>query len=143
MRNPRRPSLRIVAATALAWGVALAAVHAAGDVPPALTQTSVAKGVTVKVTGQNLAGEDPAWRFAVVLDTHSQDLSDDLSRTVVLVTDDGRQITPISWKGPGPGGHHREGTLEFQAPQPRPRSIEMRMQRPGEAEPRIFRWALS
>lgn len=31
MRNPCKPSLRIVAATALAWGAPLAAVHAAGD----------------------------------------------------------------------------------------------------------------
>jgi hypothetical protein len=143
MRKLCKPSLRIVAATALAWGVALAAVHAAGGVPAAPTQTTVAKGVTVKVTGLDLAEGGAAWRFAVVLDTHSQDLSDDLARTVVLVTDDGRQIAPTAWKGPGPGGHHREGTLEFATPQPRPRSIEMRMQRPGEAEPRIFRWTLS
>lgn len=143
MRNLCRPSLRIIAATSLAWGVALAAVHAAAEIPAGPTQVTVAKGVTVKVTRQDLAGEAGAWRFTVVLDTHSQDLSDDLSRTVVLVTDDGRQIAPLAWKGPGPGGHHREGTLEFPAPQPRPKSIEMRMQRPGEAEPRIFRWALS
>lgn len=142
MRKLCKPSLRIVAATALAWGVAFAAVHAAADIPAGLTQTTVAKGVTVKVTAQNLADTD-AWRFTVVLDTHSQDLSDDLSKTVVLMTDDGRQIASTAWKGPGPGGHHREGTLEFPAPQPRPKSIEMRMQRPGESEPRTFRWSIS
>lgn len=135
-------TLRTLATGVLAWSVALAAVHAAGELPVG-PQTSVVNGVTVKVSASNLAAGTATWAFAVVLDTHSQELADDLAATVVLVTDDGREIRPLAWKGPGAGGHHREGKLEFTAPQPRPQSVELKMQRPGEAAPRVFRWTLS
>ncbi len=80
------------------------------------------------------------WNFAVVLDTHSQELGDDLVEAAVLVTDDGRRIKPLSWKGAPAGGHHREGTLEFKAPKPSPKLLELRLQRSGEPDPRVFRW---
>lgn len=134
--------IKAVTSAVLAWSVALAAVHAAGEMP-AGPQSNVVNGVTVKVTASDLAAGSATWAFAVVLDTHSQDLADDLAATVVLVTDDGREIRPSAWKGPGAGGHHREGKLEFNAPTPRPRSVEMKMQRAGEAAPRVFRWTLS
>jgi hypothetical protein len=82
-----------------------------------------------------------AWVFAVVLDTHSQELSDDLLRTTLLVTNDGRELKPSAWKGAAAGSHHREGTLEFVAPSPVPRTFVLRMQRPGEGEGRVFKFA--
>jgi hypothetical protein len=143
MPVPNLPfSLRTLATAVLAWSVALAAVHAASELPAGPQSTGV-NGVTVKVSAANLADGATTWTFAVVLDTHSQELADDLAATVVLLTDDGRELRPLAWKGPGAGGHHREGTLEFAPPQPRPKTLEMKMQRPGEAAPRVFRWTLS
>lgn len=135
------PAVRILAATAVAWGLAFTVAPAAAQAPGA-TQSTSASGVTVKVTARNTGAEAGTWEFGVVLDTHSQDLSDDLLKSAVLRTDDGRELAPSAWKGGAAGGHHREGTLEFAAPKPRPKSVELRIQRAGEAEPRSFRWSL-
>jgi hypothetical protein len=132
---------RVLAATALAWGLSLAGLPALAQAgAPPLAQSSAARGVTVKVVARNVAAGVPTWELGVTLDTHSQDLPDDLLQTTVLVTEDGRELRPAAWKGAGPGGHHREGTLEFAAPDPAPRSFELRMRRPGESEPRVFRF---
>jgi hypothetical protein len=140
--RPTRHACRILAATALAWGLALSGAPAVAQAPGAAQATTVS-GVTVKVTARNTAADALTWEFGVVLDTHSQELSDDLTKSAVLRTDDGRELVPTAWKGAAAGGHHREGTLEFAAPTPRPRSVELRIQRPGEPQPRSFRWSIS
>lgn len=129
----------ILAASAIAWGLSLATLPAAAQPATPAVQSTTAQGVTVKVTPPDFAATG-TWAFKVVLDTHSQVLSDDLLQSVVLVTDDGREIKPAGWKGAAPGGHHREGLLEFAVPDPAPKSVELRMQRPGEATARSFRW---
>ncbi|MDI1340181.1 hypothetical protein [Polaromonas sp.] len=110
---------------------------AAAQVSAAPTQTTIERGVTVKVTPKTFSGA--MWEFAVVLDTHAEDLKDDLQKTAVLVVD-GREVQPVAWQGPGAGGHHREGTLTFPAPVRTPDAVELRIQRAGEATPRVFRW---
>ena len=110
---------------------------AAAQVPAAATQTTVERGVTVKVTPKMLSGA--VWEFAVVLDTHAEDLKDDLQKTAMLVVD-GREVQPVAWQGPGAGGHHREGTLSFAAPVGATGTVELRIKRAGEAAPRVFRW---
>ncbi|ABM36572.1 hypothetical protein [Polaromonas naphthalenivorans] len=109
---------------------------------PAATQSSSEQGVTLKVTAKSMGLVGSRWEFAVVLDTHSADLSDDLSQSATLTTDDGRTFKPTGWLGAPPGGHHREGVLAFEVPAPRPGAIELRIDRPGESAPRIFRWQL-
>lgn len=118
-------------------------LHAAGAVAaePAVQRSSAA-GVTVAITPQNLAASAKSWDFKVVLDTHSQDLTDDLVRTAVLLDDKGAKHAPTAWEGAGPGGHHREGVLRFDPVSPRPRSIELLIRRAGETAPRSFRWEL-
>jgi hypothetical protein len=106
------------------------------------TQSSNEQGVTVKVTAKSIGLQGSQWEFAVVLDTHSADLSDDLSQSATLTTDDGRTFKPAGWLGAPPGGHHREGVLTFDVPAPRPGAIELRIDRPGESAPRTFRWQL-
>lgn len=130
--------------TILASAVAVAVVTsaawhgpAAAQVGATATQSSVDKGVTVKVTLKKLTG--PEWEFVVVLDTHAEELKDDLAQTAVLLVD-GREIRPSQWQGPGSGGHHREGVLRFPAAGANPLSIELRIQRAGETGPRVFRW---
>ena len=103
-------------------------------------QTSSQSGVTVKVTPQSLGGAN--WEFSIVLDTHSQDLSDDLMKSATLVLDAGKPIPPLAWQGDAPGGHHRKGVLRFKASAASPANVELRLQRPSEAAPRVFRWQL-
>jgi len=57
-------SVAVSALAMLSWHVPVAAQSA-----PA-TQSTVERGVTVKVTPRKLTG--PEWEFAVVLDTHSE-----------------------------------------------------------------------
>ena len=123
---------------ALAFGLLLAVyAFAAGNLPP---QSSSQAGVTVKVTPGSLAGAE--WEFEVVFDTHSGELKDDLLKAAVLVADGRTPSSPTGWQGDGPGGHHRKGVLRFKPPAASPASIELRLQRPGEAAPRVFRWQL-
>ena len=105
-------------------------------------QRSSAAGVTVAVTPPDLGAGAKSWDFKVVLDTHSGSLDDDLVKTAVLLDDKGGRQAPVKWEGAGPGGHHREGTLRFNAVSPKPAAIELQIQRPGEAKPRSFRWEL-
>ena len=127
---------------ALALGVAAGPVAAQPEQAAGELRTSVDQGVTVKVTPKALGSADVRWEFSVVFDTHSAQLNDDVAQTTVLVTDDGRTLKPAAWTGAGPGGHHREGVLAFEAAVPRPVSIELRMTRPGESVARSFRWKL-
>ncbi|MFZ2388289.1 MAG: hypothetical protein WAW69_10865 [Polaromonas sp.] len=108
----------------------------------AVTQSSSEQGVTVKVTPKSMGSADSRWEFAIVLDTHGADLSDDLTQSATLTTDDGRTLKPLSWVGAAPGGHHRDGVLAFDVPAPRPNKVELRIVRSGESDPRIFRWKL-
>lgn len=102
------------------------------------TQTSNQFAVTVKVTPRSLQGA--VWEFDVVFDTHSQELKDDLLRTAVLLSADGTPVSPISWQGDPPGGHHRAGVLRFNALNPTPSPVVLRISRPGEPNPRSFQW---
>lgn len=136
----------IAAATAAAalllhLGAPLAAFAQATSAAAA-TQSSIDRGVTVKVTPKAIGAADGRWEFEIVLDTHSADLSDDLAQAASLITDDGRTLKPVGWTGAPPGGHHRAGVLAFDVPAPRPASIELRIVRPAESAPRIFRWQL-
>ena len=118
--------------------LALAGLGSAAELAP---QKSTERSVTVAVT-PNLNAQD-SWTFKVVLDTHSQELKDDLPAAAVLVDPAGRQYRPIAWEGPPPGGHHREGVLRFAPISPRPDFVELQIQRPGEGAPRAFKWQLS
>jgi hypothetical protein len=100
------------------------------------------RGVTVVVTPQNLSVDAKTWDFKIVLDTHSQDLTDDLTKSAVLLDETGARHAPVGWEGAGPGGHHREGTLKFEPVTPAGDAIELRITRAGEATPRSFRWRL-
>ena len=106
----------------------------------ALVLTLVCAVFCVKVTPVPQVPGTATWGFKIVLDTHSQELVDDLTRTTTLVTDDGRSLKPTAWSGSGPGGHHREGVLHFAMPEPQPGAFELRISRAGESKARVFRW---
>lgn len=134
----RKKMKRLMIAVALASGL-LAVTAAFAQLE---TRTSTSGGVTVKVTPKTLASDAAAWEFAVVLDTHSQDLSDDLSKTASLAGGSGARRLPTAWEGAAPGGHHREGVLRFQPIRPAPAAVELQIRRQGENTPRAFRWTL-
>jgi hypothetical protein len=123
----------------LALGLAVAAAAIGAQLNE---QKSTEAGVTVSVTPQAIAASDKTWNFDVALNTHTKDLSDDLVKSTVLVDDRGVEYRTVTWEGAGPGGHHRSGVLKFAAGTQVPKSLEMRMSRPGEAKPRVFRWQL-
>lgn len=133
MRSLKRISLACLLAAAIVFPAAAAELA---------TQKSSARGVTVAVTPQNLSGNARTWDFKVVLDTHSQDLSDDLVKTAVLLDGTGGKYAPVAWDGAAPGGHHREGVLRFKPLAAQPQAIELQIMRPGEPAPRLFRWQL-
>lgn len=107
------------------------------------TQNDSASGVTVAVTPGNLGTDAKTWDFHIVLDTHSQDLSDDLAKSAVLTDEKGNEFKALAWEGAAPGGHHRSGVIKFDGVSPRPQMLELRINRPGEAKARIFRWDLN
>ena len=120
-----------------------AAAHAASSALAAPTlppQTTSASGVTVKATPQSLS--DKSWDFEIAFDTHSQAPNDDLMKAAELIADGGARFQPISWQGDPPGGHHRKGVLRFKPISPAPQSIELRIMRSDEVQPRSFRWQL-
>jgi hypothetical protein len=136
--SPRRASIHFVAAAVVAITAAAWNPDASAQSQPPAAQSSAERGVTVRVTPKAV-GPAKEWEFAVVLDTHSAELNDDLVNTAVLLAD-GNELRPLSWAGAGPGGHHREGVLKFPAPSAAPQAVELRIQRAGETAARLFRW---
>jgi len=125
--------LLFLAAATLAAGAAAADLGA---------RSSSAGGVSVSVTPKVVSPNAAAWEFSVALNTHTQDLSDDLMKNAVLVDAQGGRHSPIAWEGAPPGGHHRSGILRFKGLCAQAEAIELQIQRTGEAAPRSFRWKL-
>jgi len=128
--------------TLQAIGFILGLVVAAAASAQLAAQKSSEAGVTVLVTPQAITTAAKTWNFNIALDTHSQELSDDFAKTTVLIDDRGAEYRPAAVEGDKPGGHHRSVVVKFGAGDRLPQSLEMRMQRPGEAKPRSFRWQL-
>ncbi|MDD5384472.1 MAG: hypothetical protein PHG89_06295 [Gallionella sp.] len=76
-------------------------------------QLSNERGVNVTVIRQNIPNEAKILDFDVALETHTQDLSDDLAKSSVLIAD-GKQYIPLGWEGAPQGGHHRKGFVALQ-----------------------------
>jgi len=106
-------------------------------------QSSRAGGVSVSVKPTDVSGTAAVWQFQVELNTHSGDLGDDLAHTAVMLDPAGKQHPAVAWDGDPAGGHHRKGVLRFKALSPRPEALELRILRPGESAPRMFRWKLN
>ncbi len=94
--------------------------------------------VVIKVTPWSLSGSQ--WKFDVVLDTHSEELNQDMMQIAELSDDKGNTIKPIRWEGAGPGGHHREGVLVFNATKTLPNFVTLTIKDDEEAHGRSFKW---
>lgn len=141
-RNDRARITQWLTVAALMLAASPWAAMAQAGPNAATTQSSTERSVTLKVTPTSMGSQETRWEFSVVLDTHSADISDDLTRSATLTTGDGRTLKPSNWVETVPGGHHREGVLVFDVAAPRPTTLELRIARPGESAPRTLRWQL-
>ena len=138
-----RSSTRWTIATALVAAFALLAV---ADQPRAETalpaQTNREGQVTVKVTPQAVAATAPAWRFEVVLDTHSVTLAQDMRAIAHLKDANGAAHAALAWEGDPPGGHHRKGILVFAPIAPMPARLLLTLGPIGAVGERFFVWTV-
>ena len=104
------------------------------------TKTNDQPPVSLKITPLELGLNAKIWKFAVIFDAHSGSLDDDPLRVTQLADDNGKTYAPTTWEGAGPGGHHREGMLIFNAIQPFPKYVELRVKNVGGIPVRSFRW---
>lgn len=80
--------------------------------------------------------------FDIAMNTHSVDLSDDMTKITILRDDAGKEYKPTAWDGPDGGGHHREGTLTFAALANKPKFVELVIQGLAGVPERVFKWDL-
>ena len=104
--------------------------------------------VTVKVSPRDLSQSATNWDFEIVLDTHSQNLDQDLVNASILIDDEGNQFIPVMWEAASAGEteapqeHHRQGILKFKPISPKPSFIELKILNIGDIDERIFKWEL-
>lgn len=106
------------------------------------TKTDSQAEVNVTVTPLDLGAGSAQWKFDVGFNTHSVELNQDPSKVSVLVDDQGKQYQPVSWQGPGSGGHHREGQLIFNPINPRPKNVTLKILGLAGINSRDFTWTL-
>ena len=139
MYNRSLKPLSLLHALVLCTAVLYALDAGAAELP---SQSSQANGVSISVKPADVSAAAATWQFQVALNTHSGALEDDLAHSAVLVDAAGKPHTALGWAGDPAGGHHRRGVLRFKALSPRPAALELRILRPGESAPRMFRWNL-
>ena len=105
-------------------------------------KTDEQEPILIKVTPLELGLNQSLWKFRVIFTTHLGNLDQDPTKVVVLVDDKGSIYQPVAWEGPGPGGHHREGILEFNTIQPNPKYVELKIKDVGGIPERSFKWNL-
>ncbi|HCM36727.1 MAG: hypothetical protein A3J30_04360 [Candidatus Wildermuthbacteria bacterium RIFCSPLOWO2_02_FULL_47_9c] len=110
-------------------------------------QTNSEGVVNITVTPQDFSNRE--WNFTIVLDTHSEELTADLTKTAVLLDDKGNEYMPIAWEEgflpagrQAPGGHHRSGILRFNPVSPLSESITLKIFGVGGIQERNFTWLI-
>lgn len=101
-----------------------------------LTKTNTENGMTVAVTPKRNA--DGSWNFAVVIDNHAVNVTQDMVAVSSLTDVAGQVISPKSWTGDPPGGHHQKGTLTFDVLSSAPVTLTIRDL--GNVPARTFTW---
>src|SRR3989344_2414254 len=105
-------------------------------------QTNSEGSVEVEVIPVEISDTSDLWQFKIVLNTHSVELDQDLTKITLLVDDKGNEYQSLSWEGAPPGGHHREGILTFNSISPQPSSIELVFKDIDGIKERKFTWDL-
>ena len=97
--------------------------------------------VAITVTPSDLSLKSNEWKFDVVMDTHSVELDQDMTKVAILTDDSGKEYGPVRWEGAPVGGHHREGVLVFSPITPTPKSVELKITEIADTV-RTFNWQL-
>jgi len=108
---------------------------------PFATKSNSGGNVDVAVTPTALNIGEPM-AFEIAMNTHSVDLSDDMTQIAILRDDAGKEYEPTAWDGGEPGGHHREGILKFTVLAGKPKSVELVIKGMAGVSERIFKWDL-
>ena len=103
-------------------------------------KTDEQASVTVVITPIDLTPQSTEWKFNVVMDTHSVELDQDITKSATLIDNEGKEYASLTWDGTT-GGHHREGVLIFSQITPTPKSIELKISGIGDVS-RSFIWEL-
>ena len=130
-----------VAALLLSAALVLASCgssQASGSASQSLEARTFTAGA-VEVSVQPVVVDASGATFKVTLNTHSTELSADLAKTSTLEVG-GRPWGGAIWTGDGPGGHHRQGELRFQAAGPA--SGDVRLVIGGLPAPVTATWGL-
>ena len=97
--------------------------------------------VTVTVTPTLLSAESKEWKFDIIMDTHSVELDQDMTKIAILIDEQGKEYAPTKWEGPV-GGHHREGILSFAPIMPYPQHLTLKIKGIGVVD-RSFAWIIN
>lgn len=103
------------------------------------TKNNSGGSVDVAVTPETLAVGQPI-EFEIAMNTHSVDLSDDMTKIVTLRDDQGKEYTPTAWEGGEAGGHHRSGVIKFAALASKPKSVDLVIKDLAKVSERAFHW---
>jgi hypothetical protein len=107
---------------------------------PPETRSDTAGAVTVEVTPAG--GTTATLIFDVTMNTHTVELDYDMTKIATLMDDQGRAYPVKSWNGAA-GGHHREGSLTFEAPAgATPKSLQLNLAGIGGVPDRLFQWTV-
>ena len=98
-------------------------------------------GVTVDVKPLQFVTGKPA-RFQVRMNTHSVNLGEDMVAVSMLRDDQGREYHPLRWNGSPPGGHHRNGVLEFPNLEGNIKSFTLFIRNIAGVPERTFEWKM-
>lgn len=113
---------------------------AAGEGPAGSKQSVGGGGVTVEVVWLKEIADAPSFR--VVLDTHSVNLDGYRFEEIVRLRDArGGEQVPAAVEGAEGSGHHRQATVRFAWPDPRPSEIGLVVKGVAGVPERVFRWS--
>ncbi|MBI4391160.1 MAG: hypothetical protein HY575_04695 [candidate division NC10 bacterium] len=81
--------------------------------------------------------------FRVVLDTHSVNLDGYRFEEIVRLRDArGGEQAPAAVEGAEGSGHHRQATVRFTWPEPKPGELELVVKGVAGVPERVFRWSM-
>jgi hypothetical protein len=98
--------------------------------------------VRVDVKPVQLAPGQPV-KFEVRMNTHSENLGENMVAASSLTDNTGRVYRAIAWQGSKPGGHHRKGVLEFPELDENTESITLIIRQVANVPERTFEWSVS
>jgi hypothetical protein len=104
-------------------------------------QTNDENSVRVDVKPVALITGKPAV-FEIRLNTHSVNLSYNMTEISTLQDSEGRIYKAIEWKGSPLGGHHRRGMIEFPKLEGTPQSVKLVIRGIAGVSERSFEWKI-